>query len=155
MFYWNTRKLADQIKSGELQETDKKNYYLATSILLTAFMYMAIAEGSTNAIATLIEGVLLIAIVIMGINITFSTNKGNDGSEYIARITMLSLPILIKVFVITIALALITGIIAGVIIGLGGGEWGDPSDWIWVLMSAVIQVIYFWRVNVHLAYINT
>jgi len=151
MFYWKTSSLAKQIKEGKIRESDRKNYYLATSILVSILMYLAMGEGTSDYIATLVECTVLILIVVFGINITFNTNKGNEGEDYVARVTMLSLPILIKLFVFAFIAALLFGIVIGATgdnIEIASGQWSMT------IIALVTQVLFFWRINVHLEYIN-
>lgn len=151
MYFWKTKILATQIKETNISEEEQKNYYIATSVLATAFMYIAIAGGTPNLKATLTECVLLIIVTIFGINITFKTNQGNDGSNYISRVVMLGLPILIKI--------IIFGFLAGVLVGvfMGVADNADPVDSQWGVcaVSVIAQLLFFWRVNVHLCHINT
>ena len=40
MYFWNTRQLAEDIRSSKLSDNDWKNYYLAMSILGTLVLYL-------------------------------------------------------------------------------------------------------------------
>ncbi|MBL4881590.1 MAG: hypothetical protein JKX82_09730 [Oleispira sp.] len=152
MYFWKTQDLAKKINDGSLSEEDKKNYYIVISIITIASLYIAIGGGTTDGIATLTECILSIAITALGINVTFKSNKGNEGNDYIARVAILSVPITVKLFVFGILAGLVGGIIAGII---GGEESADLGQWSMVFISIVLQVIFFWRLNVHLSSINT
>ena len=151
MYYWNTKELADQIKEGSVSEKEKKNYFIVISIIVTLSAYSVIGSEITNPMGIFVMIVLDILITIFGINITFNTNQGNEGSDYIARVTMLSLPILIKLCVFGVI------IIVCVLIAAGASEKAEVNldQWPMVLLSAVFGLIYFWRINVHLRRMNT
>ena len=154
MYYWNTKELADQIKEGSISEKEKKNYFIVMSIIVTLSGYSFIGSEITNSVAIFVMILLDIVITIFGINITFNTNQGNEGSDYIARVTMLSLPILIKLFVYSFF-----GVIIVVCVLIAAGASGkaevDLDQWPMVLASAVFGLIFFWRINVHLRRMNT
>ena len=151
MYYWNTKELADQIKEGSISEKEKKNYFIVMSIIVTLSGYSVIGSEITNSMAIFVMILLEILITIFGINITFNTNQGNEGSDYIARVTMLSLPIGIKLFVF--------GVIIGVCVLIATGASANYEvnfdQWPMVLLSAVFGLIFFWRINVHLRRMNT
>jgi len=151
MYFWKTQDLAKQIKDGTLNEVDKKNYYIAISVITVVSLYIAIGGGTTDGVATLTECILSIAIAVLGINITFRSNKGSEGSDYIARIAILSVPISVKIFAFTFIIAFLGGLAAGV---MGGDDAADFGQWITVYISLAMQVIFFWRFNVHLKIIN-
>ena len=152
MYYWKTKSLATEIKNENINKTETKNYYTAVSVITIVSMYLTTDEGTTSGIATLLECTLLIFITIFGINITFNTNQGNKGKDYISRVTMLSLPILIKLIVFL----LITGFSFGYFMAANNYEVLPLVDtWLGVTISALLQIIYFWRINIYLQCINT
>ena len=89
------------------------------SIIVTLSGYSVIGSEITNSMAIFVMILLDILITIFGINITFNTNQGNEGSDYIARVTMLSLPILINLFV--------CGMIIGICILIAAGASGKAE----------------------------
>ena len=155
MYFWKTQKLVDKIKEGNLTEKEQKNYYLATSIIGIAFLYMAVAGGTHDGIATLTECILLIFITILGINITFASNCGNEGVNYDSRLVMLSLPIIIKVVLISF----IGGALVGVLVGVASDKNGELNmqymQWGTIVISVLSQTFFLWRLNVHIRNINT
>lgn len=114
-------------------------------------MYISIGAGTTDAAATFAELILMLTITVLGINTTFNTNKGSQGEDYIVRLIMLSVPLLIKLIVITFLIGFCIGIFASI-----SGEEGAVviNQWSNTVISAVIQTIFFWRLNVHFKFIN-
>ena len=150
MYIWKTNKLSTDIKENNLTEKDWKQYFLAGGILLTVAMYLIQTSARTNMVSLLIEGLVMVAITIVGVNIAFNTNQKNNGSNFVARITAISFPITIKI----IAISFIFGIILAIV-----GETATLSienqEWASAIYTVLIQVLFFWRVNEHLKYINT
>jgi len=147
MYWWNTRHLARNLKENLLSEYDKMKYFLATSLLVTLGIYLSYFDARNSYTAILTEALLMILIIIFGIRRTFKTNNGNEGSEYIVRMTCLSFPILIKLFVL--------GFILGLVLGIASvGVEIVKNDWITLIFSVSFEALYFWRLNIHLKHIN-
>lgn len=149
MFFWNTKQLATIIKQEGLSEHIRMNYYLATSIFSALSIYMTVLIPRNNTYAVLVEAASILLILIFGIKITFSSNKGKDGSDYVGRMIALSFPLLIK--------ALVIGLVFGVIIGIYSGYTGNKNvnDWPITISTIAIQAWYFWRLNLHIKFINS
>jgi hypothetical protein len=150
MYIWKTDKLASEIKENTLSEKDWKDYFLASAILITVSMYMLQTMPRTNMFLLMIEAILMIAITVIGINIAFNANQENSGTNFVARITALSFPLSIKI----IATSFVFGIILGFLNEM------DPistenEEWAYTAFTVLIQILFFWRIKIHLTYINT
>jgi hypothetical protein len=151
MYFWKTNELAEAIKNGNVSERDWKSYYLASNIFLLVSIYLsALSPRSGGTILYLVEAALIVAITIFGINFTFKTNEALNGNNYIARVTALGFPILIKIFIFGILIGFIdAGLAEAKIIE-------DASEPITLTIFTVLaQAFFFWRVNFHLKIINT
>jgi len=152
MFIWKTTELANAIKENTLTEKDWKQYYLAGSIVMIIALYLTQLEPriEINTQSLIVEAVLMVVIAVIGINITFKTNQNNNGSNFVARIIALSLPIIIKSTVFLVLFFIALGVVAEV------AELSTESiDWLMVIFTVLIEALIFWRINVHLNYINT
>jgi len=148
MYIWNTKKLATDIKNNNLTEHDKMKYYLVYSVIVTIFLTIS---SRPFTLPLLVEQILSVGIIIFGISITFKTNKGNKGSDYIARVTCLSLPIFIKIVLLCFG----GGIIIGVLVVLMGGN--SPAmftEWATTAIATFAGIATFWRINTHLRFVN-
>jgi hypothetical protein len=151
MYFWKTDELARAIKEDKVSELEWKNYYLAASVFLLISIYLGALAPRTGGIPLLLlEAALIIAITVVGINITFKTNQLGTGGNYIARVTALGFPILIKIFL----LGLLGGIISGILAGTQVFAESSPQILI-SLISVLAQLFFFWRINHHLKFINT
>ena len=150
MYLWKTTKLSTEIKENTLSEKDWKQYFLAGTILITISMYLIQLVVRTNTDSLIVEAVLMLAITISGINIAFKTNQTNNGSNFVARITALSFPITMKIIAISFLYGIALGIYAE-----ASAVSVENQEWISVVFAVLIQVLYFWRINEHLKYINT
>jgi len=152
MYFWNTKALSEDIKNNKLSDNDWKNYYLAGSILLILSMYAVELAPREISITILVEMILMIGILVFGINTTFNTHQasGNNITNYISKMTALSLPLIVKLFTLSFAIGL--GLALAEDAGLSLEPW---QDWIIVALTVSIQALMFWRLNYHLQGINT
>lgn len=150
MYFWKTKELAKKIKNSELSETNKKNYYLGGTIFLYLSMYLMFAQPRTNIYILLLEAALMLLITIFGISISFKSNGGNTGTDYIYRMVIVSFPISIKLFLLSLPLGFVVGIVVGVL--------SLPINYIELSTSTLmifIQILFFWRINAAIKFINT
>ena len=152
MYFWKTGDLANDIKNDEVPDHGWKNYFLAWSIIGTLSMYLVSIAPHENMDAMLVEMIGLVGITIFGISKTFGTNieGGGTAQNYFSRSIALSVPLLVKFTVLSF--------FAGIVLGIAEGALSLPasgSQWALCALVLGIQILYFWRINVHLAYINT
>jgi len=163
MYIWNTKRLASDIKNNNIGEKAKLFYYLIFGVFTSLAFPSVLPEywmpdyDPTQVITLqdyLINLLLVVLIFIIGTLVTFRSNKGKGGSDYIARVVMLSVPISIK---FNVLLLLILAILLPSVMN-------DPLS----IQSAnsleivanikdikpLMYVVMFWRINFHLKYIN-
>jgi len=149
MYIWKTASLATDIKNDSISQREWKKYYLALAIFMTVAMYLTALVPRENITAVLVEAVFMVGILIFGVSLTYESNRGDEGVGYISRMTALAFPITVKMFL----LSLLGGVILGVL-----SETLSVSEiimeWILVGFVSIIQVAFFWRINVHIKYIN-
>ena len=149
MYIWKTDKLSSEIKENTLSEKNWKDYFLAGTILITLSMYMVQTMPRTNTPSLIAEAILMIVITVIGINAAFNANNGNKGSSFVARITALSFPLSIKI----IATSFIFGMILGFLNEMDPIS-SENEEWAYSVFTILIQILFFWRIKVHLTYIN-
>jgi flagellar biosynthesis protein FliQ len=149
MYIWKTGSLATDIKNDNVESREWKKYYLALSIFFTLAMYLTALTPRENMVALLIEAIAMVGILIFGVSITYQSNKGDVGVDYISRMTALSFPITIKIFLVSLLGGLLVGILSEVI-----SVSEAALEWVMVGFVSVIQIAFFWRVNIHMKYIN-
>ena len=153
MYFWNTKKLASDIKNNLVKAEDWKNYYLLPLIFASIF---SIFENTfpvslgLNLNFIYLSEILYIGIFIFGINITFKSNLKKSGESYVARITALGFPIGVKLISASILIIFIAVIVISIF------HFGkDFKEWFSLTLTCVMEIIFFWRINVYLKFINT
>jgi len=152
MYFWKTQQLADDIKNNKISEKGKMHYYLVMMVLFNiaaSSSFLVEGVGAVNTTLAVSEMLLVIMVVIIGILITFKTNNGESGVDYIARATMLSLPIGVKIFAFTMMFDI-------VLFEAVYYYWDFDvlSDLFISLQVVLISMLLYWRINTHLKYIN-
>lgn len=147
MYIWKTENLAADIKNNAVGQSEWKKYYLAGSLFMTIAMYLVALAPRENLTATLVEAVAVVGILIFGVSVTYQSNKGDAGVDYVARMIALTFPIMIKLILVSF----IVGVIAGFL-----GEILSLSEEVFMAASGpIIQAIFFWRINFYIKYINS
>ena len=151
MYFWKTQQLADDIKSNKISEKSKMYYYLIMMVLFDFIAYLYLVEGLDTVSTTIVisEMLSVIIVTIAGILITFKTNKGEDGVDYIARVIMLAFPISIKIFIFMMIFDV--ALLGIVFYYFDFDEW---SDLFVSLQTVLVSILLYWRINVYLKYIN-
>lgn len=149
MYFWNTKKLSEKIKHNELTEKNKKNYYLGATIYMYLSMYLAYIQPRSNMKLLAIEAVLLLIITLIGFNVTFNSNGGDSGKDYISRMAIVAFPISIKLFLLSYLVLSLMGIVGA---ALSLEELTAESSLSTVGLS--MQVLFFWRLNSAIKFIN-
>ena len=156
MHFWNVKQLATDFKNQSVTEGQKMAYFLITTVLWNLAVYTSVfAEEMSykDSNAGYLELFLVVVIAIVGTLVTFKTNK-TTGIDYIARVTALTIPIVIKVIVFYVA-------ILALFFGLDEYVWSyNVLDLIYydsytVISTVVIEIFVWWRINFYLKHINS
>ena len=149
MYFWKTAQLAADIKNNKVSEKSKMYYYLLLTSLSNIMAYEFLMELSYDMTAALSELLLTFLVIIIGTLVTFNTNKGEGGVDYIARVVMLGLPISIKIIALMLALFIFLSEI--IFYYWAYDLLTDAFISIGVVLASVLM---FYRLNVHLKFIN-
>ena len=149
MYFWKTAQLAADIKNNKVSEKSKMYYYLLLTSLSNIMAYEFLMELSYDMTAALSELLLTFLVIIIGTLVTFNTNKGESGVDYIARVVMLGLPISIKIIALMLALFIFLSEI--IFYYWAYDLLTDAFISIGVVLASVLM---FYRLNVHLKFIN-
>lgn len=150
MYFWKTKELALQLKENSVSETDQMKYLLSTTIIgLLGFELSSpstVSPLSLSDYMPLLKFFLVLSITLMGFYETFKTNKANGGSNYLSRIVCLSLPIILKMILIS----LIYGFFVGLLV-----INPNRASFLFQALEVFLQIFFFWRLNTHLEIINS
>lgn len=156
MYFWNTTQLVNDLKNNQVSESEFKNYYLASGILIlfSVFLLSQIPaeDWKMNLSLFMINGGLLISWM----NTIFKANGGNQGQQFLNRVIALYLPISIQLMVYFIVVILIFQLF------LNGFESQIPqatfdliTRWSSSCFDVVMNIVLYWRMYIAVKQINS
>ena len=149
MYFWKTDQLAEDIKDNKISEKSKMYYYLLTISIYNIIGYQYLSEFSGDMTTAIGEMLVTTLVLIFGTFITFKTNNSRGGSDYIARVIMLGLPISIKLIVFTLIFQIVLYEVV-----FYYWNYDILTDLFISVSVATISILLFWRINEHLKFIN-
>ncbi|MDH5613313.1 MAG: hypothetical protein OEY66_12755 [Gammaproteobacteria bacterium] len=106
MYYWNINTLAKELGDGRISEKTSMLYYLASSLLILFSTYYSLWWGVVRDWLFYFELFVLSIITIVGCIKAFESNGGNEGKAFVLRAVCLSVPIGIRVTILSILFGL-------------------------------------------------
>ncbi|OBY75394.1 hypothetical protein [Acinetobacter gyllenbergii] len=159
MYFWNTKKLIDDLKNDRLTEQNYKNYYLISSAFMLIMMFAMRFAPIDDVLPNLIDAVLSIIILIAGVNFCFKANGGNQGKQFLNRLICLFLPIGVR-FILVYLLLFTVFILAFIVTARFIDATQIPAliepyqKWVGFSISVIMQVMMYWRFCVALRAIS-
>ena len=160
MYFWKTNLLVEELAKGPLEENILKNYYLATSILLSIAFYLASITPPENLYLLTVETIGVLIVTIVGLNAAFAANGGNSGTRFLEKIVAISFPLLIRMTAAAIALGLLWVFFCVAlevrIFHKLQLEWVSSIlfEWGTSILIIVIQVVFYQRLVTHVKNTN-
>lgn len=149
MYIWNTKALAHELAAETLAQKHYKNYYLATALFISFVYYYGIYSPYNNEWVIVVEGILTLFIMLIGINSAYLANGGDQGKQFIKRITALSFPILIQNAVAGMVFVALLGMIYYFLPQYM--DWFDPwYEWSVCLFTLILQILFFTRLSFYM-----
>ena len=116
MYFWNIRKLADQLRDGTLTEAKSFNYFFAVTVVSSLSFFLPQFTGVKTPLKQLAYGpvfpVLWLLIIIVGLLVCFQLFQRLKGQNLIQRIVCLAWPASIRAFVFCLPLYIVAIVIA-------------------------------------------
>ena len=143
MNFIKDRELALRFKNNAVPSKERFSYLLIFIILITIFMLPSVAthiySQPTNQwnIYTDIAEVLL---TIAGTIICYQTNKKGDDREFIERYISIGFPVTIQTALISLGAGMVVGFISH-------GEISNQAGAENLLITIIMMLYYYWRLN--------
>ena len=101
MHFFRTRPLVEKLASGQITNTEKAYYLLASFLMFTIAYYSGFVSGNpTWTFPSILEGLTIAAITVIGIVKAFDASGGEEASDFIAQFTCLYVPITISTMLV-------------------------------------------------------
>lgn len=149
MYFWNTQALAHELAEDSLEKRHYKNYYLLAALVVSAVYYYGMFSPYYDVRVIGLEVVLTLVIMFIGIQRTYVANGGDEGINFMNRITALSFPILLQTTV--------AGIVFGLLLlgiyqyfGLENTAFDVWYEWCVSAFTIFLQLLFFTRLNMYM-----
>ena len=149
MYFWNTKALAHELAEDTLSKQHYKNYYLAAALVVSVVYYYGMYSPYYDVRVIGLEAILTLVIMFIGIQRTYVANGGNEGINFMNRITALSFPILLQTTVAGIVFGLL---LLGVYqyFGLENTAFDVWYEWCVSAFTIFLQILFFTRLNMYM-----
>lgn len=152
MYIWKINALVEALKEDKLTEKQKKNYKMLFIVILifTISSFFIVLDPSTFNHYDVIDLVGFVTINAIGILIVYRINKHGNNKDFVLRYLTLTIPIFLRIFVYTTAIALIGYMILPFYLSLSLEET-NIFDLIISLLSEIVftlmMIKYFKKIN--------
>jgi hypothetical protein len=148
MFFWKTKQLRNELITDSISEKEKMKYLLATMTLFAVSEQLGGSDFSGGYF--LAETLSIIFVTIIGILVCFDANSQGDGNNFIERFICISWPITIKITTFIMIFLVLMLLLLGKDVDFSEASKGSAID---IFILIIFEVVYFWRIKVHLAFI--
>lgn len=156
MYFWNTTQLVEDLKNNQVSESEFKNYYLVSGILILLSVFllsqMPAEDWKMNLSLFLINSGLLISWM----NMIFKANGGNQGQQFLNRVIALYLPISIQLMAYFIVIILIFQLLLnGFESQMAQATFDLINRWSSSCFDIVMNFVLYWRIYIAVKQINS
>ena len=151
MYFWNTKKLSEELANNEVTETEKFKYFLGANILYTFFVYYALFSISQVNAFFILEFFVVLLIVIYGSLRVYRNNGGSKGVILLERVVCLGFPLTIKITVLVWGVSFIYQWLGLDFYNTFNIEDTEKVHYmIFFILAVLAQYLFFWRMWVHI-----
>lgn len=154
MYLWNTEALATKLKDSELSQAERFKYFFIFIVLNALIMELSLYIGEMPTVITITESVIALIMTMSGTLLAYNINKNGDDKEFTDRYICLSIPILIKVIVLSIVTYIIYTSVGYMMSNEAFDNYIDSTTWIDILFTLVFESLFYWRLICHISRIS-
>ena len=147
MYLWKVDSLVEDFKSGKVTQKEEFKYYLLFILTVTCLTAPVFGKSSFNYF-DVIALVAMLGITTYGVYYCYKINASGDNRDFIARITCLGLPIIIRLLVILIPIALVWGAIKTFYNPTGLDIKTSGATLFEVVFASIDSAIYYWYLSI-------
>ena len=147
MYIWKTDSLVADLRDGTLSQADRFKYLLVLMLITVVIVELSLFVSEVPSAATLSESTLVILMTVAGTIWCYRVNKDGDNQEFVDRFICLSLPILVRLFLLFL-------LIYSLYMTLGFALFGDEfekitenTNWIDVGFTLFFELYFYWRLS--------
>lgn len=85
MYWWNTKRLAEDLRDGLVDEKERLNYFLAGFIAWNIGVLVVIFSAVPFSIDAMLSATFAVVVAVFGVLFCYSVNKDGDNSDFVRR----------------------------------------------------------------------
>jgi membrane associated rhomboid family serine protease len=149
VYLWRAGQLADELREKQLSELQKFHYLLGGTVLHYIIGLRSLSNGPLDG-RTLLMVILPTATAAVGLIICFRTNQRGDSLNFVERYICLSVPTMVRVYLISF----VAFICFRIVVATTGGKDAWQAIWhSWGMhvFGFVVLVAYFATLRQYIA----
>ena len=148
--WWDTDKAVEELAEGNVSEQDALYYAMIGALMYTQASYYCTWFGGSQSWLLIYECIVVAIISVVGVNECFKANGGAQGADFLKRLSIISVPVGIKVGV------------AGIFVGQAAyfgfpyivttENFRDPGrayHLFGFVQGTAFMFIFYWRMTTH------
>jgi len=147
MYLWKIDNLIAELRNGTLSQAARFKYLLAFMLITVIILEISIFVSEVPSVASLSESIIVILITVLGTIWCYQTNKSGDNQEFIDRFICLTLPILVRIFVIFLLIFSLYMTIGFLLFGDSFDKFTEKTNWIDVGFTICFEFYYYWKLS--------
>jgi hypothetical protein len=150
--WWKSSKLVTQLAEGSMREVDAVRYMAIAAFQYQVVLYMAAWYGNWRGSQLLVECLVVLAISLVGIHECYKANGSASGRQFLLRYCALSVPVALKLGLLSTAVGLAMSYGGGYVINRA--TFRDPNfvhEVLAFVLALVFTFAFYWRVAFHLS----
>lgn len=147
MYFWNVNKLIQDLKTNQVTQTQFKNYYIISGILILLSLFFVAITPEQPVRLNLATFVVNLGLLISWTNAIFKANGGEQGQQFLNRFFALYLPIVLKTLVAFILIVLVLELIwSNYSEALSEPEVEKINQYKDAILDPIFSCIVYWRI---------
>ena len=153
--WWNTDEAVEKLADGLVSESESVRYAMLSAVLYTQGTYIAIWYGGNRGLLLVYEFLVVTIIALVGVVECFKANGGAQGVDFLKRLSVIGVPIGIKVALVATVLGQVGYFgLPYVITPLSFRNPAFVYDLYSFAFSSSVMFIYYWRITTHLSRVS-
>lgn len=153
--WWNTDKVVEKLADDRVSEDEAVRYAMIGAVLYSQGMYFALWLGGYRGWFLIYEFLVVTIIALVGVVECFKANGGAQGVDFLKRLSVISVPIGIKVTLVGTVLAQIGYFgFPYIITPLSFRNPAFVYDLYSFVFASAVMFIYYWRIATHLSCVS-
>lgn len=155
MYLWSVKRLIEDIRLGEVTETQYKNYYIASSLLVLFGYLMLNLSAEIKPTIALASFVLQLGLLVSWVNAIFKANGGEQGKDFLKRVIALYLPVAIQTMLLFIAIGIVIEVVFPLLINnMDENAQNHLNSIKDLIFEVIVSTCIYWRIHKAIKLIN-